>query len=111
MSKHYEVIVLGSGNAGLAAAGVAKAAGKSVAVVESWDVGGTCAIRGCVPKKVLVAAAQALHQIALAPEHHIAVGEFLRRRRYVVLLSAQVFVVVTRGADDEDAVRPSELRE
>ena len=75
MSKRYDVIVLGSGNAGLAAAGVAKTAGKSVAVVESWDVGGTCAIRGCVPKKVLVAAAQALHQIALAPEHHIEVGD------------------------------------
>ena len=32
-------------------------------------------MRGCVPKKVLVAAAQVLHQIELAPEHHIAVGK------------------------------------
>ena len=74
MTRKYDLLVLGTGNAGMGAAGVARAAGKSVAMVESWDVGGTCALRGCVPKKVLVAAAQALHQIALAPEHRIAVG-------------------------------------
>lgn len=74
MKSNYDVVILGSGNAGLAAAGVAHQAGKSVAVVEAWDVGGTCAIRGCVPKKVLVAAAQNLHQINLASEHHIDVG-------------------------------------
>ena len=74
MSKHYDVIVIGSGNAGMGVAGVTRAAGKSVAMVESWDVGGTCAIRGCVPKKVLVAAAQVMHQIERAPEHHIDVA-------------------------------------
>ena len=75
MVKTYDVVVLGTGNAGMGAAGVARAAGKTVAMVESWDVGGTCPLRGCVPKKVLVAAAQVLHQIELAPEHHIAVGK------------------------------------
>jgi len=73
MTKQYDVVVLGSGNAGMAAAGIARAAGKTVAVVESRDVGGTCPIRGCVPKKVLVAAAQTLHQIERASEHHITV--------------------------------------
>jgi len=75
MTKQYDVVVLGSGNAGMAAAGLARAAGKTVAVVESRDVGGTCPIRGCVPKKVLVAAAQTLHQIDRASEHHIAVED------------------------------------
>jgi glutathione reductase (NADPH) len=75
MTETFDVVILGTGNAGMAAAGALRAAGKSVAMVESWDVGGTCPLRGCVPKKVLVAAAQALHQIALAPAHHIAVGE------------------------------------
>ena len=74
MTTHFDVLVLGSGNAGMAAAGAARAAGKSVAMVESRDVGGTCPIRGCVPKKVLVAAAQVLDQIARAPAHHIDVG-------------------------------------
>jgi glutathione reductase (NADPH) len=71
---NYDVLVLGTGNAGMGAAGVARAAGKSVAMVESWDVGGTCPLRGCVPKKVLVAAAQVMHQIDLASAHHIEVG-------------------------------------
>ncbi len=74
MADNYDVVVLGSGNAGMGAAGIARAAGRSVAMIECWDVGGTCPIRGCVPKKVLVAAAQALHQIELAPAHHIEVG-------------------------------------
>ncbi len=75
MTQHYDVVVLGSGNAGMAAAGAARAAGKSVAIVESRDVGGTCPIRGCVPKKVLVAAAQTLHQIERASAHHIHVDD------------------------------------
>jgi glutathione reductase (NADPH) len=74
MAEHLDVIVLGTGNAGMGAAGVLKAAGKSVAIVESRDPGGTCPLRGCVPKKVLVAAAQVLHQIERAAEHHILVG-------------------------------------
>lgn len=74
MTEKYDVVVLGAGNAGMAAADVTRAAGKSVAMVESWQVGGTCPLRGCVPKKVLVAAAQVLHQIELAPVHHIEVG-------------------------------------
>lgn len=75
MTERFDVVVLGVGNAGMGAAGVARAAGKSVAMVESREPGGTCPLRGCVPKKVLVAAAQVLHQIDRAPEHRIAVGE------------------------------------
>ncbi len=74
MADNYDLIVLGSGNAGMGVAGVAREAGQSVVMIESWDVGGTCPIRGCVPKKVLVAAAQVLHQIDLAKEHFISVG-------------------------------------
>lgn len=74
MSEKYDLVVLGTGNAGMRVAGVAREAGWSVAMVESRDVGGTCPIRGCVPKKVLVAAAQVLHQIDLAAAHHIEVG-------------------------------------
>ena len=75
MAEQFDVVILGTGNAGMAAAGVVREAGRSVAMVESRDVGGTCPIRGCVPKKVLVAAAQVLHQIELAPQHHIKVGK------------------------------------
>src|SRR5215207_567007 len=69
--NEYDAIVIGAGNAGLAAAGVLRAAGKSVAILEKRDVGGTCPIRGCVPKKVLVAAAQTLDVISPACDHPI----------------------------------------
>jgi pyruvate/2-oxoglutarate dehydrogenase complex dihydrolipoamide dehydrogenase (E3) component len=67
------VLILGGGNAGLSAAEVTRAAGLSVALVEERDLGGTCPNRGCAPKKVLVAAAHALHEIAQAKVHCIKV--------------------------------------
>ncbi|MGH0036563.1 MAG: dihydrolipoyl dehydrogenase family protein [Myxococcota bacterium] len=73
MTAEHDVVVLGAGNAGLAAAGAARAAGQQVLVVEARDVGGVCPLRGCVPKKVLVAAAQALDTIAHAGTHRISV--------------------------------------
>ena len=71
MEQSYDVIVLGAGNAGFAPAGMAKEAGKSVLVIDGREFGGTCALRGCVPKKVLVAAGEALNTIADASEHKI----------------------------------------
>lgn len=73
MVRQYDVVVLGAGNAGLSAAHATHAAGKSVAIVEYRGVGGTCPLRGCVPKKVLVAAAETLDTIAHADTHAIAV--------------------------------------
>lgn len=74
MSKRYDIVILGAGNAGFGVSQVAHAAGKSIAFVESDEFGGTCPNRGCTPKKVLVAAANALHEIELAAEHGIEVG-------------------------------------
>jgi glutathione reductase (NADPH) len=70
----YDLIVLGAGNAGLAAAGVVRDAGRRVLVVEEREVGGTCPLRGCVPKKVLVAAAEALDGIERAKDQGITTG-------------------------------------
>jgi glutathione reductase (NADPH) len=44
-------------------------------MIESHDLGGTCPNRGCTPKKVLVAAGHALHEIERAGIHHISVGK------------------------------------
>jgi glutathione reductase (NADPH) len=60
MSTSYDLVVIGSGAAGAGAAMAARAAGKSVAVIDKSPLGGTCGLRGCVPKKVLVAAADAV---------------------------------------------------
>jgi glutathione reductase (NADPH) len=70
----YDVLILGGGNAALGATVATRAAGLTVAVVEARDLGGTCPNRGCTPKKVLVAAAHALHEIERAKVHCIQVG-------------------------------------
>ena len=54
METPFDLIVLGAGSGGLAAAKRAASYGAKVAVVEGDRVGGTCVIRGCVPKKLLV---------------------------------------------------------
>ena len=55
MADHdYDLFVIGAGSGGTRAARVAAAHGAKVAVAEEYRVGGTCVIRGCVPKKLLV---------------------------------------------------------
>ena len=54
MPHDYDLLVLGAGSGGTRAARVAAAHGARVAVAEEYRVGGTCVIRGCVPKKLLV---------------------------------------------------------
>ena len=57
MADQFDLVVIGSGSAASEIATTVRAAGKSVAVVDSKPFGGTCALRGCDPKKVLVGAA------------------------------------------------------
>jgi glutathione reductase (NADPH) len=70
----YDVLIIGGGNAGLGVTEPTRKAGLSVAVAEPRELGGTCPNRGCTPKKVLVAAAHALHEIEQAGMHCITVG-------------------------------------
>ncbi|WP_225036130.1 dihydrolipoyl dehydrogenase family protein [Winogradskyella sp. SM1960] len=53
-TKHYDVFVIGSGIAGQTAAKTCKQAGLTVAISDKREFGGTCATRGCDPKKVLI---------------------------------------------------------
>ncbi|EAH4448569.1 NAD(P)/FAD-dependent oxidoreductase [Listeria innocua] len=55
----YDVVIIGSGASGTTVAFEAQAAGLKVAIVEERSWGGTCVLRGCDPKKVLVGAAEA----------------------------------------------------
>ncbi|UZK64981.1 glutathione-disulfide reductase [Sphingomonas sp. M1-B02] len=50
----YDLFVIGAGSGGVRASRVSAAYGAKVAVAEEYRVGGTCVIRGCVPKKLLV---------------------------------------------------------
>jgi glutathione reductase (NADPH) len=75
MTDHsFDVLVIGGGNGGMGVTVPTRNAGLKVAMLEPALFGGTCNNRGCVPKKVLVAAAQALDAIARAGAHDIAVG-------------------------------------
>lgn len=74
MTTDFDIIIIGGGNAGFAVSKAAQVAGKSVAFLEKAEFGGTCPNRGCTPKKILVAAAQALDAIDRAGVHGITVG-------------------------------------
>ena len=54
----YDLFVIGGGSGGVRAARVAASLGKRVAIAEEYRFGGTCVIRGCVPKKLYVYASQ-----------------------------------------------------
>ena len=57
MDKNFDLVIIGTGAAGATAAYKCRDAGWEVAIVDSRPFGGTCALRGCDPKKVLVGAA------------------------------------------------------
>jgi glutathione reductase (NADPH) len=57
----YDLFVIGAGSGGVRAARLAAMAGAKVAVAEEYRVGGTCVVRGCVPKKFMVYASE-FHQ-------------------------------------------------
>ncbi|MCY0147315.1 glutathione-disulfide reductase [Hoeflea sp. G2-23] len=54
----YDLFVIGGGSGGVRAARLAAGLGKKVAIAEEYRFGGTCVIRGCVPKKLFVYASQ-----------------------------------------------------
>ena len=57
-SYDYDLFVIGGGSGGVRGARVAASLGKKVAIAEEYRFGGTCVIRGCVPKKLFVYASQ-----------------------------------------------------
>jgi glutathione reductase (NADPH) len=58
MKHDYDLLVIGAGSGGVRAARIASLAGARVAIAEEYRIGGTCVIRGCVPKKLLVYGAE-----------------------------------------------------
>jgi dihydrolipoamide dehydrogenase len=64
---NVDVAVIGAGTAGMAAYRAAKASGKRVVIIEGGPYGTTCARVGCMPSKLLIAAAEAAHTVAAAP--------------------------------------------
>jgi pyruvate/2-oxoglutarate dehydrogenase complex dihydrolipoamide dehydrogenase (E3) component len=73
--SHYDLIILGSGQAGNPLASAFHAKGKRVAMIERAAVGGTCVNYGCTPTKTMVASAEVAHMARRAAEYGIHTGE------------------------------------
>jgi glutathione reductase (NADPH) len=71
----YDLFVIGAGSGGVRAARVAAMAGARVAVAEEDRVGGTCVIRGCVPKKFMVYASEFSREFEVAEGYGWTLGE------------------------------------
>ncbi|MDC1228906.1 glutathione-disulfide reductase [Octadecabacter sp.] len=65
----YDLFVIGGGSGGVRAARVASATGAKVGLAEEFRMGGTCVIRGCVPKKLMVFASEYQEMFADARAH------------------------------------------
>ena len=70
----YDLVIIGSGTAAQVAGSRVRAAGRSVALVDHRPFGGTCALRGCDPKKMLISGAEAIDAQARMRGHGV-VGE------------------------------------
>ncbi|HBQ18805.1 MAG TPA: mercury(II) reductase [Myxococcales bacterium] len=110
----YDLAIIGSGSAGVAAAIKAAESGKRVAIIEAGTLGGTCVNVGCVPSKTLIRAAEARHRAATTPfagiETSAAGVNFaalirqkdelvaeLRQAKYADVLAAYAGVTVIEG--------------
>ena len=71
----YDLFVIGAGSGGVRAARIAAGHGARVAVAEEYRVGGTCVVRGCVPKKLFVYASHFSHEMATAKGYGWTPGE------------------------------------
>src|SRR5258706_16429039 len=83
----YDLVVIGTGTAARAAAGRVRKAGRSIAVIDHCPFGGTCALRGCDPKKMLISGAEAvdlarrMNQHGVESELHIAWKDLIAFKR------------------------------
>ncbi len=76
MAEHdVDLLVIGAGSGGVRAARIAAGYGANVMVAEEYRVGGTCVIRGCIPKKLLVYASRFADEFEDAAGYGWTLGE------------------------------------
>ena len=78
MSRHFDAIIIGTGQAGPSLAARLAAVGMTVAIIERHKFGGTCVNTGCIPTKTLVASAYAAHVARRGAEYGFAVNGDVR---------------------------------
>jgi len=75
MAYDYDLFVIGAGSGGVRASRIAAGYGARVGICEDYRVGGTCVIRGCVPKKLLVYGSKYAHEFEDSAAYGWTVGE------------------------------------
>src|SRR6202161_4347131 len=75
ITNRYDLVVIGAGSGGFAAARTARDLGANVALVDNGPLGGLCILRGCMPSKTLLATGDLLHEIRSSGELAITTGE------------------------------------
>jgi pyruvate/2-oxoglutarate dehydrogenase complex dihydrolipoamide dehydrogenase (E3) component len=78
VSRHFDAIVIGTGQAGPSLAARFAAAGMAVAIIERHKFGGTCVNTGCIPTKTLIASADAAHVARRGAEYGFVVNGDVR---------------------------------
>jgi pyruvate/2-oxoglutarate dehydrogenase complex dihydrolipoamide dehydrogenase (E3) component len=73
--ERYDLVVVGAGSGGFAAARTARDLGASVALIDHGPLGGLCILRGCMPSKTLLASSDAIADMRAAVELGIAAGD------------------------------------
>jgi pyruvate/2-oxoglutarate dehydrogenase complex dihydrolipoamide dehydrogenase (E3) component len=76
--RHFDAIIIGTGQAGPPLAARFAGAGKTVAIIERYKFGGTCVNTGCIPTKTMVASANAAHVARRGAEYGFAINGDLR---------------------------------
>lgn len=71
---NYDLVIVGAGSGGYAAARTARDCGASVALVDQGPLGGLCILRGCMPSKAFLASSDAIHDVQHAGELGIRIG-------------------------------------
>lgn len=101
----YDLIVIGTGTAAQVAAAYVRKAGRSVAVIDHLPFGGTCALRGCDPKKMLVSGAEAVDWARRMHEHGV-VGELRIDWRELIAFKRTFTDPVPKRASLDRALTP-----
>lgn len=93
----YDIIVIGSGPGGYAAATRAASLGMKTAIVEREDWGGVCLNRGCIPTKALLKSAQVLEYTRRGEEFGIHAGQPAVNFQAVIARSREIAANMSRG--------------
>lgn len=99
--KHFDAIIIGTGQAGPALAARFAAAGRTVAIIERHRFGGTCVNTGCIPTKTLAASAYAIHVARRGAEYGFATGDVHVDIKRVKARKDEASARSTKGVEDQ----------